>query len=188
MKTELIHTPVNIEARKDIQISTGDTVRVSLKIEEKGKTRIQKFEGVIIATKHGNEPGGTFTVRRSEGGYGVERIFPLFSPTIDKIEVVKRTRVKRSKLYFIRDKASKEIRRQMRKTRLVSEGTVSEQEETKRIEDEGVKEAMRKEAEAKEHAEEAAQKVEAESTATDVVEEVSPEKDGGEEKVNEEAK
>ena len=100
--------------RKDLDIRTGDTVKVSIKIEEKGKTRIQLIEGLVIARKHGTEAGGTFTVRKISHGVGVERIFPLYSPSIDKIEVIRRTRVRRSKLYFIREKVTRDIRRKMR--------------------------------------------------------------------------
>ncbi|RME30065.1 50S ribosomal protein L19 [Candidatus Parcubacteria bacterium] len=124
-------TPVAIQERKAIRITPGDTVRVWQKIEEKGKTRLQAFEGLVIAVKHGKELGGTFTVRRVSGGYGVERIFPLFSPLIDRIEVLRRTKVRRAKLYFVRDKTSKALRRLLRRTQMVSESTVSEQQRTK---------------------------------------------------------
>lgn len=100
--------------RKDFDMRVGDTVKVHQKIQEKGKTRIQIFEGLVLARKHGNEAGATFTVRKVSGGYGVERIFPLYSPNIDKIEVVKRAKVRRSKLYYIRDKAAKEISKRMK--------------------------------------------------------------------------
>ena len=100
--------------RKAIDMRTGDTVRVHQKIQEKGKTRIQLFEGMILARKHGTEDGGTFTVRKSSNGFAVERIFPLYSPMIDKIEVVKRSKVRRAKLYFIKDKAVKEINKRLK--------------------------------------------------------------------------
>jgi large subunit ribosomal protein L19 len=100
--------------RKDFDMRVGDTVKVYQKIQEKGKTRLQVFEGLVLARKHGSEAGGTFTVRKVSGGYGVERIFPLFSPNIDKIEVVKRAKVRRAKLYYIRDKAAKEISKRMK--------------------------------------------------------------------------
>lgn len=112
-------SPVNIDARKNLDLRVGDTVRVHQKIEEKGKTRIQLFEGLVLARKHGSEAGGTFTVRRVSSGVGVEKIFPLYSPMIEKIEVVKRSRVRRSKLYYIREKVSREARRQLRRTRMM---------------------------------------------------------------------
>jgi len=107
-------TPVNTEARKNLGMRSGDTVRVMQKIEEKGKTRLQPFEGIIISIKHGAEPGATFTVRRITGGYGVEKIFPLYTPMIDSIEIIKRSKVRRSKLYYIRDTAIKQIKKRMK--------------------------------------------------------------------------
>ncbi|MFA7309440.1 MAG: 50S ribosomal protein L19 [Candidatus Paceibacterota bacterium] len=112
-------SPVDMEARKTLDLRPGDTVRVFQKIEEKGKYRLQAFEGLVLARKHGTEAGGTFTVRRVSSGVGVEKIFPLYSPMIDKIEVVKRSRVRRAKLYFIRDKVAREARRQLRRTKMV---------------------------------------------------------------------
>jgi large subunit ribosomal protein L19 len=113
-------SPVDVQARKSIDLRPGDTVRVHQKIEEKGKTRIQTFEGLVLARKHGTEAGGTFTVRRVSSGVGVEKIFPLYSPMIDKIEIVKRATVRRAKLYAIRDKVAREARRMLRRTKLVS--------------------------------------------------------------------
>lgn len=108
-------SPVNTEARKNLGIKVGDTVRVYQKIQEKGKTRIQLFEGLVLARKHGNEAGATFTVRKVVDGIGVERIFPLYSPLIDRIEIIRRAKVRRAKLYYIREKVAREIKRQMRK-------------------------------------------------------------------------
>ena len=107
-------TPVNTEARKNLRMRSGDTVRVMQKIEEKGKTRLQPFEGIIISIKHGTEIGATFTVRRITGGYGVEKIFPLYTPMIDSIEIIKRSKVRRSKLYYIRETALKQIKKRMK--------------------------------------------------------------------------
>ena len=108
-------SPVDIEARKKLDFQSGDTVRVWSKIpEEKGKFRLQAFEGTVLARKHGQESGATFTVRRVASGVGMERIFPLYSPMIDKIELVKKARARRSKLYYIREKAVKDVRRKMR--------------------------------------------------------------------------
>lgn len=108
-------TSVDIKERKELDIRAGDTVRVRLKIKEKDKTRIQIFEGVVLAVKHGKESGGTFTVRKVMSGVGVEKIFPIYSPSIDKIEIIKRSKVRRAKLYYIREKVAREIRRKMRK-------------------------------------------------------------------------
>lgn len=112
-------SPVMAERAK-LDIRAGDTVKVSQKIQEKGKTRLQLFEGLVLAVKHGKEPGATFTVRRVASGVGVEKIFPLYTPMIDKITVTKRSQVRRSKLYDIRAKAAKEIKRQMRNIRVVA--------------------------------------------------------------------
>ncbi|KPK43882.1 MAG: 50S ribosomal protein L19 [Nitrospira bacterium SM23_35] len=84
----------------------GDTVRVSVKVIEGDKERIQPFEGVVIA-RRGGGTRETFTVRKISFGIGIERIFPLFSPSIDKIEVLKRGDVRRAKLYYLRGKKGK---------------------------------------------------------------------------------
>ena len=107
-------SPVNIAERKEIDMKSGDTVRVWQKIKEGDKTRLQAFEGMVLAIKHGREAGGTFTVRRVVDQIGVERIFPRYSPNIDSIEVLKRAKVRRSKLYFVRNKATKELRKHLK--------------------------------------------------------------------------
>src|SRR3989338_4990886 len=112
-------SPIDIEKRKKIDVSSGNTVKVWQKIQEKGKTRLQAFEGLIIAHKHGTEAGATFTVRKVASGVGVEKTFPLFSPLIDKIEVLRRAKVRRAKLYYIREKVAKEVRRAMRNIQAV---------------------------------------------------------------------
>ena len=112
-----VHSPVNTKERATLDLRAGDTARVTLKIVEGKKTRLQAFEGLCIARKHGSEPGATFTVRKTASGVGMEKIFPLYSPVIEKIEVVKRAKTRRSKLYFIRDKASREVTRKMSKIR-----------------------------------------------------------------------
>jgi large subunit ribosomal protein L19 len=126
-------TPVNVEARQKLGIRPGDTVRVAQKIFEfkKGKgadkkekitktARIQNFEGLVLAVKHGTEAGATFTVRATLSGVGVEKIFPLYSPAIESITIVRRSKVRRAKLYFIREKAAKEVRRQLRNMRMMN--------------------------------------------------------------------
>lgn len=112
--TDIKFSPVNIEERKKLDVRSGDTVRVYSKIEEKGKTRLQAFEGLVLARKGGTEPGATITVRKVSNGVGVERIFPIYSPLIDKIEILKRSKVKKSKLYFLRNKTAKEILRKLK--------------------------------------------------------------------------
>jgi large subunit ribosomal protein L19 len=122
-------SPVNIEERKKLDFQSGDVVRVWSKIpEEKGKFRLQAFEGLVLARKHGREAGATFTVRKVSSGIGVERIFPLFSPMIDKIEVVRKSRTRRSKLYYIRTKAAKDIRRKMKSFTLAVTSGATEEE------------------------------------------------------------
>lgn len=121
-------SPVNMAERQAIGLRAGDTVRVHQKIQDKGKTRIQIFEGLVLARKHGDEPGATFTVRKVASGVGVEKIYPLYSPLIDKIEITKRADVRRSKLYYIREKVAREIKRQMRKMTMMDIATESETE------------------------------------------------------------
>lgn len=94
-------------------IRPGDIVRVQLKLEEKtkrGAERTQAFEGLVIARKHGKGISSTFTIRKVSEGIGVERIFPLFSPSIIKIEIVRRSKVRRAKLYYMRERAGKKAR------------------------------------------------------------------------------
>jgi large subunit ribosomal protein L19 len=105
---------VDIEARKTLDMRSGDTIRVWQKIQEGEKTRLQAFEGIVLAIKHGKENGGTFTVRKVVDGVAVERIFPIYSPAIDKIEILKRAQIRRAKLYYIREKAAKDIKRHMK--------------------------------------------------------------------------
>ncbi len=125
-----IQSPVKVADRKALDLRAGDTIRVWQKIQEKDKTRLQAFEGLVIAVKHGKEAGATFTVRRVASGVGVEKIFPLYSPMIDSIETLKRSKVRRAKLYHVRDKAAKEIRRQMRNIRALPDNAVSAEEVT----------------------------------------------------------
>ncbi|ROR01619.1 50S ribosomal protein L19 [Desulfosoma caldarium] len=96
--------------RVDIpQFRVGDTVKVHVKIREGDKERIQVFEGVVIR-RHRGGLGETFTVRKVSYGIGVERIFPIHSPRIDKIEVVRKGRVRRSRLYYLRERLGKAAR------------------------------------------------------------------------------
>lgn len=125
-----VMSPVNVEGRAALGVRPGDTVRVTQKIIElkKGRgtdkkekilktARTQVFEGLVLSVKHGTEAGAMFTVRTSLSGVGVEKTFPLYSPSIDSIEIVRRSKVRRAKLYFIREKAAKEVKRQLRNAR-----------------------------------------------------------------------
>ncbi len=122
-----------MDKRAKLGIRAGDSVRVwqnitELKTQKQANkkevltknVRKQAFEGLVLAVKHGTEAGATFTVRKMASGVGVEKIFPLYSPMIDSIEILRRAKMRRAKLYFIRRKASREVKRQMRKTRFVS--------------------------------------------------------------------
>ena len=164
MYTEEIVTSVNVEDRQKLGLRPGDTVRVWQKIQEKGKIALQAFDGLVISTKHATEPGATFTVRATIEGIGVEKIFPLYSPFIDKIEIVRHAKVRRSKLYYIRDKFAKTIRQKLRRSVASVKQTVSDEAEKKKHEE---MEARRiAEAEAKAKAEEEVRaKAEAEAQA-----------------------
>lgn len=93
----------------------GDTVKVSVKVREAGKERLQLFEGICIAVKHGGI-AETITLRKITSGVGVERTFPLHSPNVAKFEVTRRGRVRRAKLYYLRDKVGKAARIKERRT------------------------------------------------------------------------
>ena len=129
MKSAVKISPVDMQKRADLGLRSGDVVRVWQNIVELKKqkqankkeittknVRKQAFEGTILAVKHGTEAGATFTVRRIASVVGVEKIFPLYSPMIDEVEVLRRTRTRRAKLYFIRRKAAHDVKRAMRRS------------------------------------------------------------------------
>lgn len=124
-------TSVNQEDRKKLNFKAGDTVRVWSKIQEKGKIRLQAFEGLVLSRKHGGEPGATFTIRKVSLGIGVERIFPLYSPNIDKIEILRKSKTRRNKLYYIREKAVKEVKKRLKSVTLNKEEEEEEKTENK---------------------------------------------------------
>jgi len=110
MPTKL-ETFIKSQLKTDLpDIRPGDTILVSQKIREGDKERIQDFEGLVIARKHGKEAGATITVRKVILGIGVERIFPLHSPIIKKVEILKRGRVRRAKLYYLRKAKGKKAK------------------------------------------------------------------------------
>jgi len=109
MKNEVI--AFNKTQRKDtIKFRAGDVVKVYRKIKEGDKERIQIFEGMVIAMKGGQSSSPMMTIRKVSNGVGVEIVIPIFSPAIEKIELVKRAKVRQSKLYYIREKTAKALR------------------------------------------------------------------------------
>lgn len=116
MEVTAVKPDSEIQKEKVIaQLRPGMTVRVYQKIREtntKGevKERLQMYEGMILAIKHGREIGSTMTVRKLSGGIGVEKIFPIFSPNVAKIEPVKQAKVRQSKLYYLRERRKKKLK------------------------------------------------------------------------------
>ena len=109
MRSEVI--AFNKTQRKDtVDFHSGDVVKVYRKIKEGEKERVQIFEGMIIAIKGRQSSSPTVTVRKVSNGVGVEIVIPMFSPNIEKIELVKRAKVRKAKLYYVRDKAAKALR------------------------------------------------------------------------------
>lgn len=122
------------ELKKDVpEMSPGDTIKVFEKIPEEGKKKSQTFEGILIAKKHGKGINATFTLRAVIGGVGVEKTFPLHSPLIEKIKVIKKGKARRAKLYYLREKAQRAIRKKLKPK------TVEEKKEKNEKEKEGKK-------------------------------------------------
>lgn len=122
------------ELKKDVpEMSPGDTIKVFEKIPEEGKKKSQTFEGILIAKKHGKGINATFTLRAVIGGVGVEKTFPLHSPLIEKIKVIKKGKARRAKLYYLREKAQRAIRKKLKSK------TVEEKKEKNEKEKEGNK-------------------------------------------------
>ena len=97
--------------KKDLpDVRPGDTVRISQKVKEKDKERIQVFEGQVLARKHGKGVSATITVRKVISGIGTEIVFPIHSPVIEKMEIIKRGRAKRAKLYYLRQAKGKKAK------------------------------------------------------------------------------
>lgn len=126
------------------QIKPGDTLKVSFKITEGNKTRLQTFEGICISVKHGQSLNGSFTLRKISSGVGVERVFPLHSPLISKIEKTKSRRVRRAKLYFVRSLVGKKAKkaREAKDYKMWEEALA--EEEIKQIEEEKEVSAQKK--------------------------------------------
>ena len=151
------------QARPIPEFSHGDTLKVWVKVREGEKTRLQAFEGVVIA-RAGSGLNQKFTVRKISYGEGVERVFPLYSPNIDRIEVLRRGKVRRAKLYYLRDRRGKSARifeatnaraRRLRDGERAAAAEARAQREKEREESAqalAAEEAAKKEAEAKEQA------------------------------------
>ncbi len=99
-------------------LRAGDVVRIHRKIKEGSKERVQVFEGMVIAVKAGQSAAPSITVRKVSFGVGVEIVFPLHSPQVEKVELVKRTRARRSKLYYVRDKSAKVLSKKLKEVNL----------------------------------------------------------------------
>jgi len=128
-------------------IRPGDVVRVHVKLPEKtkrGGEKIQVFEGLVIARKHGKGINSTFTVRKIADGIGVERIFPIFCPSINKLEIVKRSKVRRAKLYYMRELSGKKARMKTKEL-LGVEWTAPEKEKKEEKPKEEVKKEIKEE-------------------------------------------
>ena len=136
---------------KPTEIQPGMFVRVYQKIKEGKKERIQRIEGLVLARKHGSESGATFTIRRIIKGVGIEWILPLFSPHIEKIELIKAAKVRKAKLYYIREKSSRQARKKLKQTSLTKKKTEEKKEE---IKEEKKEEGVKKEEKEKEQKEE----------------------------------
>ncbi len=140
-------TPVDKEERKNLDFKAGDTIRVWSKIQEKGKTRLQAFEGLVLSRKHGKESGSTFIVRKIASGVGVERIFPLYSPNIGKIDILKKAKTRRNKLYYIRTKAVKEVRKRLKSVTLIKKVAPKSSPIIEKVEDKQVEKEQNKQTE-----------------------------------------
>ena len=105
-----VEAEINQDAKTHPDFKAGDTVNVHVKITEGNKERIQQFQGTVIQRRHPNTNGETFTVRKVSNGIGIERIFPLLSPSIDKIDLVRRGKVRRARLYYLRGRQGKAAR------------------------------------------------------------------------------
>ena len=110
MNCKLVEQVTKTQIRSDLpSFKAGDTIRISLRITENGKSRIQIFQGVVIS-RRGHGVSETFIIRKESAGVGVERVFPVNSPSIAGVEVVKHGRVRRNKIYFLRERKGKSAR------------------------------------------------------------------------------
>jgi large subunit ribosomal protein L19 len=144
MKTDIINEIVKGQLKNVPRLKAGMQVRVYEKVKEKDRERFQIFEGIVIAQKHGKGPSATFTVRKVVDGIGVEKTWPLHSPLIEKIEIVKAPKIKKAKVYFIRKLSPTKIRRKlsMFKSVVPEELKIEEITDTEEVVNEEHKEKM----------------------------------------------
>ena len=128
---EIKFSPVDAGERKKWDFRPGDKIKVWHKVKEGEKTRSQILDGIVISRKHGFEPGSTFTIRKIYQGIGVEHTFPLYSPNVEKVEIAQKGKSRRAKLYYIREKAAKEIEKKIRQIKREKEKIIEEKIETK---------------------------------------------------------
>lgn len=131
-------TKEKIEMKKIPGIRIGDVIKIHRRVKEGEKERTQILEGVVIAHKHGSEPGATITIRRLASGVFVEMVFPIYSPQTEKIEIIKRQKVRRAKLYYLRGLEGKRARlkENIEGTKTVRAEEVKIKEEAKKVEKE----------------------------------------------------
>ncbi|MEN8252150.1 MAG: 50S ribosomal protein L19 [Patescibacteria group bacterium] len=165
MRSEVIEFN-KTQRKEEIKFRAGDVVKVYRKIKEGDKERIQVFEGMVLAIKGGQSSSPMMTVRKVSNGVGIEIVIPVFSPTIEKIELVKRAKVRQSKLYYVRDKAAKSLRFKF---------TDGSEVVPESLEESGKEEDIKKE-EAKEAKKEEKAETEKVATAEKTVEETPKEK------------
>ena len=127
MQKKVIEFNLNQRDKKMPDLRTGDVIKVHRKIVEGGKERIQIFEGIIIGVKGRQSSSPMITVRKVSQGVGVELIIPVFSPKVGKIELVKRAKVRRSKLYYIRERSAKSLRMKYKELSQFAKGEEAEE-------------------------------------------------------------
>jgi len=140
-----IHYQVG-KLRKDIpEMSPGDTIKIFEKVPGEGKKKSQTFEGILISQKHGRGINATFTLRAIIGNVGVEKTFPLHSPLIEKIKVIKKGKARRAKLYYLRAKAQRAIRKKLKSKRVIEDKVeVKGKKQVKEVKEEEKKGAEKK--------------------------------------------
>jgi large subunit ribosomal protein L19 len=144
MDKKIIEFNKNLRGSKKIDFQAGDVVKIHLKIKEGGKERVQMFEGIVVGIKGKQSSSPTITVRKISHGVGVEMILPILSKNVQKIELVKKAKVRRAKLYYIRDLTAKKSRMKYKEIKEFIKEETPVVEENKKEEKEEAKEAEKK--------------------------------------------